>query len=96
MKRAQKIKLIPFENIHNDLMKKSGYKKAYEELKPEFTIIKAIIAARGKQGLTQRDLAKRIGMTQSSVARFEAGRANPRLSSLKKLVSGLGLKLAVL
>ena len=96
MKKTQKVKLIPFENIHKDLMKNPGYKKAYEELKPEFEIIKAIIIARAKQGLTQREFAKRIGMTQSSLARFEAGRANPRLSSLKKLVSGLGLKLAIL
>ncbi|MCR4334238.1 MAG: helix-turn-helix transcriptional regulator [Patescibacteria group bacterium] len=95
MKTKDNIKLIPFDEIHKDLMKKPGFKKAYEDLEFEFSIIRAIIKARGKQGLTQRELAERIGIAQSVLARFEAGRANPTLSFLKKVVGGLGLKMAI-
>jgi ribosome-binding protein aMBF1 (putative translation factor) len=94
-KMKKKIKLIPFENIKRDLMKRPGFKKAYDDLEFEFSIRRAIIIARGRYGLTQRQLAEKISVPQSSLARFESGRANPTLSFLMKVVGGLGLKITV-
>ncbi len=91
-----KVKLIPFENIHKDLMKKPGYRKAYENLQPEFELIKAIIIARAKHGLTQRQLAEKIGIPQSSLARFESGKVQPSMRFFKRVVSGLGMRIAIL
>lgn len=96
MKKNKKIKLYNFDDLHKNDMKDPEYKKAYEDLQPEFEIIKAIIIARAKQGLTQRQFAKKIKITQSSLARFEAGRSNPTWSTMKKLVCGLGLKIAII
>lgn len=96
MKKNKKLKLYNFDDLHKNDMKDPEYKKAYEDLEPEFEIIKATIIARAKYGLTQRQLAKRIGITQSSLARFESGRTNPTLSFLQKITSGLGLKLTIL
>ncbi len=76
-------------------MRDPEYKNEYEALQFDFSLIKAIIRARGKKGLTQRELAKRLKVAQSSLARLESGRANPRLSFLKKVTTGLGLKLTV-
>jgi len=95
-KYHKKIQHIPFESIHKNLLKRPGYKSAYEDHEMEFEIKKAIIIARGRQGLTQRQLAKRVNIPQSSLARFESGRINPSLSFLRKVTSGLGLRLAVL
>lgn len=91
-----KVKLIPFEQIHNNLMKRPSYKKAYEDLHPEFELIKAIIIARARHGLTQRQLAKRVGIPQSSLARFESGKVQPTMRFFKRVVSGLGLRIALL
>lgn len=93
--KNKKIKLIPFNEIHEDLMKKPGFKKAYDDLEFEFSLIRSIIIARAKQGLTQRELAKRVGIAQPVLARFEAGRSNPTLAFFKKVVNGLGLKMAI-
>lgn len=95
MKKKENIKLYDFSDLQKGFMKDPEYKKAYEDLQPEFAIIKAIIIARAKQGITQRQLAERIGITQSSLARFEAGRSNPTLLFIKKLVNGLGLRIAI-
>ncbi len=95
MKKTKKVKLIPFGNILKEQMKDPRFKKAYEDLQPEFTIIKALIIARARHGFTQRELAKHIGIPQSSLARFESGRTNPTLSFLQKITHGLGLKLSV-
>ena len=51
--------------------------------------------ARAQKNLTQRELAEKIGVKQSALARFESGRTNPILGFLKKVVSGLGLSVTV-
>lgn len=82
-------------DLKKDLLKRPGFRKAYEELEPEFRIIRALALARMKKGLNQRELAKKIGITQSALARFESGKVDPRLTFLKKITAGLGLKLTV-
>ena len=91
----EKIKWIPFSEIHKKFMRDPKFVKAYNNLEFEFQIISALITARAQRKLTQRELAKKIGVTQSALARFEAGRINPTLEFLKKVTSGLGLKLVV-
>jgi transcriptional regulator with XRE-family HTH domain len=51
--------------------------------------------ARLRAGFTQRDLASRLGTTQSAIARWEAGRATPSLETLAKVASACGLDLSV-
>ena len=84
-----------YKQFHQELMKDPGRRKAYEDLGVEFSIYEALIRARIKDKLTQRDLAQKIGVAQSALARFEKGRTNPTLSFLKKVTGGLGLKLVI-
>jgi ribosome-binding protein aMBF1 (putative translation factor) len=93
--KKEKIKLIPFKKIKAEMFKKPGVKKAYDDLEFEFKILEALIVARGRKNLTQKELAKNIGVAQSALARFESGKINPTLSFLKKVTEGLGLKLMV-
>jgi ribosome-binding protein aMBF1 (putative translation factor) len=78
------------------LMKKPGFKDEYEKLEPKFKIYEALIKARIEKKLTQRQLAKKLGIAQSALARFESGGTNPTLKFLQKITQGLGLKLTVL
>jgi len=93
--KKRKIPLIPFSNIKQELLSDPEVKKVYDGLEFEFELIKAIIRIRAQKKLTQRELAKKIGVAQSALARFESGRTNPTLSFLKKVTVGLGLKLMV-
>ena len=83
------------EQFKKEAFKRPGVRKAYVEMQPEFQIIRALIISRNKKGMTQRRLAQKIGITQSSLARFETGRTNPTLSFIQKITNGLGLKLLV-
>lgn len=51
---------------------------------------RALRAARKAEGLSQRVLSDRSGLTQAQISRFESGKANPRLSSLVELARGVG------
>jgi len=46
--------------------------------------------ARRRAGLTQRELARRTGMPQSSIARIETGHTDPRVETLSRLLAGCG------
>ena len=83
------------EQFKKEAFRRPGVRKAYVEMQPEFQIIRALIISRNKKGMTQRRLAQKIGITQSSLARFETGGTNPTLSFIKKITNGLGLKLLV-
>lgn len=47
---------------------------------------------RKDRAISQRELAERIGLTQTQVSRFEGGRADLRLSSLVEISRGLGVE----
>lgn len=95
MKKIDVKKMKTLEDLKRDLLKRPGFRAAYKELEPEFRIIRALALARMKKGLNQRQLAKKIGVTQSALARFESGKVDPGLNFLKKVTSGLGLKLII-
>jgi ribosome-binding protein aMBF1 (putative translation factor) len=84
-----------FEQFEREQLKKTGYKQAYDNLEVEFKIYEALIMARIDKKLTQRQLAKKLGIAQSALARFESGRTNPTLSFLQKITTELGLKLTI-
>ena len=83
------------EQFKKEAFKREGVRRAYLELQPELQIIKKLAFIRAKKGMSQRVLAKKIGITQSALARLETGNINPPLSFVQKITSGLGLKLLV-
>jgi DNA-binding XRE family transcriptional regulator len=81
--------------IHKEWMKDPAYKKAYDDLELEFTLISALIKNRIEKGITQKELAEKIGTKQSSIARFESGHYNPSLAFTQKLARALGARVVI-
>ncbi|MFQ5582393.1 MAG: helix-turn-helix domain-containing protein [Mariprofundaceae bacterium] len=65
-------------------------REAYEEHVYEFEIASSLIAARTKAGLTQSEVAKRMGTTQSVVARIEGGSQLPSMKSVIRYATAIG------
>ena len=82
-----------FRAFLNEQMKDPEFKTEYDALEDEFVIIQAMIDARKKSGLTQRQLAERTGIAQSDISKMENGNANPSLRTLKRLAAGMGMRL---
>ena len=59
----------------------------------EFVIIQAMIDARKRSGLTQKQLAERTGIAQADISKLENGNANPSLKTLRRLAAGMGMKI---
>ncbi len=54
-----------------------------------------IVAARRRAGLTQRELAARLGRPQATIARWESGRNAPSLETARAALNAIGLELTV-
>lgn len=82
-----------FNDFLEERLQDSGFKKEYDALDPEFSIIQAIIDARKSTGMTQKELAEKTGITQGDISRLENGSANPSLKTLQRLAEGMGMTL---
>ena len=69
---------VPLKSIAKRWMKEPGFKKGYDALEEEFSLASQLIEARSRAGLTQAEVAVRMGTSQSTVARLESGAAKGR------------------
>jgi transcriptional regulator with XRE-family HTH domain len=68
---------------------------ADDEFRQEFSIAGQLIEARTKANLTQEQVARRMGTTQSVVARLESGHPLPSLRTLRRYATAVGSKVEV-
>ena len=79
-----------YDEFKKQLMQDTEFKKAYDDLEPEYAIIRAMIDGRSELNLSQQELAQRTGINQAHISRLESGNYNPSLKFLKRLAAGLG------
>ena len=72
-----------------------AFKAAREALRPDYERQRALIQARLAAGLTQQELAERLGKSQSVVARLESGKHPPRLDTLIAVANALGARFSI-
>ena len=83
-------KWINFETLKSQWMKDAEFSKEYEALELEHKIALELIKARSKAGLTQEEVAQRMGTTQSVIARLESGVGLPSVKTLNKYAEATG------
>ena len=77
------------------LMKDPDFKKEWDDLEDEFTMIESLIKARIDSGLTQNELSEMTGISQADISRIENGNANPSLKTLQRIAKALNKKLVI-
>lgn len=79
------------DRIKNSL-KNPALRAEYERLVPYEALARIVIVRRGSLGLTQADLAARMGTTASAISRIESGQHATSIRTLKKLGDALGAR----
>ena len=92
---ANAIKLVSFSDFKKKALRDPEIKAEYDRLGPEYEIIEAIIRKRLEKGLSQKQLAEKMGTKQSALSRLESGNYNPSLAFLKKVATALDAKLQI-
>lgn len=84
-----------FDDFKKRAMENPEVKEAYDELAPEFEFRRKLVEMRLTAGLTQEEMAKRMGTKKSNISRLEStsGKHSPKLSTLKSYAEAAGFTL---
>lgn len=82
-----------FRNFLNQQLEDEEFRKEWEALQPEYNTMRAMIEARKKNNLTQKQLAERTGIDQADISKIETGNANPTIHMLQRLADGMDMML---
>lgn len=82
-------------DLKKRLMNDPEFQKEYEKADTEFALVEALVRARTEAKMSQADVAKRIGTTQSAIARLEGGKVSPSISTLRRYAEATGSKLQI-
>ncbi|HJM51103.1 MAG TPA: helix-turn-helix transcriptional regulator [Alphaproteobacteria bacterium] len=85
---------IPFSKLRRKWRDDPEYRKDYAALAPEFRLARELVEARTKAGLTQEQVAERMGTSQPTVARPESGH-KPSLKTLERYAKAVGMKVDI-
>ena len=83
------------EALKRKMLSDPEVREAYDAMADEFDLARELIAARVRAGLTQAELAERMGTTQSAVARIERGKRLPSVKTLLRYADATGCRALV-
>ena len=87
--------MLTHKELKKRALERADVKEEYEQLDEEFRLLDEFLKARATAGITQAEVAERIGTTQSAIARLESGKGkhSPSLATLQKYAHALGYRL---
>lgn len=78
------------------LLQNKEVAKEYKALEALYEIKRQLIELRNEQGISQEELARKVGTKQSAISRLESGDYNPSVEFLSKVASALGKELHII
>ena len=83
------------KTLKAELLADPKTRSEYDAITNEFEMARELIAARSRAGLTQGEVAERMGTTQSVVARLESGRRAPSMRTVQRYAQAVGARAVV-
>ena len=87
--------MTDFEEFKEELMEDPEFREEYERTRPEYELMRALVDARIKSNMTQKELSIKSGIRQSNISRIENGTCSPTIATLQALAKGLGKELVI-
>ena len=90
----------PVTHDHDAFLKKAlkrkGFAEAYAALDDEYLLVRELLGARSRAGLTQEEVAQSMGTTKSAVSRLETtGKHSPSVTTLKRYAKAVGCEVEI-
>jgi DNA-binding XRE family transcriptional regulator len=94
---------VPASSTHDEMvaewMKEPAFRAEFNVLEEEFQLLREMLHARKRAGLTQEDVAMRMGTKAPAIARLEASgardKSSPSVSTLRKYAHAVGCTLEI-
>ena len=87
--------MTSLDEFKAQLLRNPHFREEYERADAEYSIVESLIEARLSADLTHAQIAERMGITQSAVARLESGMASPSFTTLRRFAEATGTKVRV-
>ena len=87
--------MAKLRELKKRFMEDPEFREAYAQADEEYALVEALVRARAAAKLTQADVARRLGTTQSAIARLEGGRVSPSFATLRRYAEATGTRLTV-
>ncbi|WP_328188944.1 helix-turn-helix domain-containing protein [Marinobacter sp. OP 3.4] len=81
-----------FKEFKQKALENPRVREEYDALQDEFSLIDQLLTMRTKAGLTQEDLARKLGTNKSNISRLERGRGNPSWETLNRYAAACGFR----
>lgn len=86
---------MDWKDVKRELLKDPDVKREFDALETEFQLASSLIERRLAKGMSQRQLANKIGTKQPVISRLESGESKPTLSLLKRVAEALDARVVV-
>lgn len=83
------------EHLKERALAKPEVQREYNALTEEFEMIDKLLKMRLAAGLTQDELARRMGTKKSNICRLEKGNTNPSWKTLKRYAQACGFEVTI-
>lgn len=87
------MEMTSLNDLSKKLLKNPLFKIEYDALEEEFQLIQTLIEMREMSGLTQEEIAKKMGTQKSNISRLEKGSGNPGWKTLQNYAHACGFKI---
>ena len=85
----------PMDEFWDEQMQDPEFVAALQEVEPEFQAAREVLRLRLAAGLTQKELAERVGTQQASISRLERASYKPNLGFLQRVAEALNARLEI-
>ena len=82
------------KTLKEKALKNEDVKQAYDALESEFALIDSLLSMCQKAGLTQEELAERMGTQKGNISGLEKGSSNPSWKTLEKYAHACGFDIS--
>ncbi|CAM4422463.1 MAG: hypothetical protein LEGION0403_FIIPPAGN_02725 [Legionella sp.] len=86
---------MSLQNLKDKAFKNPEVKAEYDLLESEFALIDTLLSMRQKSGLTQDEVAKRMGTQKGNISRLEKGSSNPSWKTIQNYAHACGFEISM-
>ncbi|KTD48070.1 Antitoxin HigA [Legionella quinlivanii] len=86
---------MSIQSLKNKALKNPEVKAEYDLLEQEFALIDTLLSMRRKSGLTQEEIAKKMGTQKGNISRLEKGNGNPSWKTIQNYAHACGFEVSM-
>lgn len=86
---------MSIQNLKDKAFKNPEVKTEYDLLESEFTLIDTLLSMRARSGLTQDEVAKKMGTQKGNISRLEKGNSNPSWRTIQNYAHACGFEISM-